>query len=409
MLQIATKDAKCHGFEPEAGTRVTANLDDVITDADLDIVVEAMGGIEPAKSIFLNSKAHIVTANKALLANEFPAINKAFRSKKRGQRRLGYEASVAGGVPIIRALQSSLLSDTIHGVAGIMNGTTNFILSKMAAEGKAYADVLKEAQEAGFAEADPTADVEGHDARNKLVLLTALTTGLYVPPSKIRTTGITCVSDWDFDAVSRLGGAGYTIKLLGSVTRFSGPAGATASTSDEPSQGSNLLDLLVSPSVVSKESAFGLTNGAMNLVRVHGENTGVTAYYGAGAGRYATANSIVADMLNIAKGTSTGPAFPRPTPKKLGTTLRVQDSHKRDWYIRGPGKVLEAVGLSLWRQGMGVSPIIGGPDSASTKAILANGASHAEISGLLRRLSSKAENSADVSGVVCFPVVGDKW
>jgi homoserine dehydrogenase len=380
----------CHNFTPEAGTIVSSDVNDVLNDPEIDIIVEAMGGTEPARTLMRDSKAHVVTANKALLAEALPELSRLFSRSPRSARRLGFEAAVAGGVPVIRALQSSLGADNLTSITGIMNGTTNFILSKMDAEGKSYASVLAEAQAAGFAEADPTADVEGHDARNKLVLLTALATGLFVPPAKIRTVGITAVSDWDFAALRE---QGLTIKLLGSMLMFA-PAAEGATPSPPPMR---LLDLFVSPSVVGRTSAFGLTAGPMNLIRTRGDSTGTLAFYGAGAGRFATANSVVSDMVNIAKGTAST-VIPRPRPRKLGLTLKQSSETARGWYLRGPKDAVELTSVALWRQGRSIRPV--GPAGGDTKAFMVDGVSFPELAGLARRVAAKATGS----NLVMFPV-----
>jgi hypothetical protein len=200
------------------------------------------------------------------------------------------------------------------------------------------------------------------------------------------------------------------IKLLVSMTAFS-PAPSSEESKEGPTKPVTLLDLFVSPVIVPKGSAFGLTSGAMNLVRVNGQNTGVTAYYGAGAGRYATANSIVSDMVNMAKGTAIGPAFPRPKPAKTGTTVRMDNGFQQDWYLRGPAQAVETVALSLWRQGHAISPV--GPTTGDNRAVTAAGVSHSALQGLLKRVAAKAEApgapTAANAGVVCFPLIKELW
>lgn len=432
--------AKARDFAVEPGTVVTADPQAVLGDPSIDIVVEVIGGTgAPAKDLVLGAAAagkHVVTANKALLAEQVPALRKAFtgRGGKKRARYLGYEAAVAGGIPIIRTLQEGLLPDSIQGVAGIMNGTTNYMLTAMADSGAAYADVLRDAQAAGFAETDPTADVEGHDARNKLVLLAQLAHGVWVPPAKVRTTGITGVSAFDV-AAARAVGAGYTIKLLGVAQAFDEPApapaadgaagGAAAAAAASPARpGKRLLDLWVSPALVPCGSPLATTGGALNMIQVDSASLGRTTYLGAGAGRFPTANSVVADMTAIALGTIAPQPFPRPAPERVaqpdgtpGLRLVVSDALKRTFYVRAPARLADLLGVALWRQGRTFTPAIpagapaGGSGSGSgasadsePRALLVPAVSHHELSVLLRRVAHSVAAKAAPSGAAAGDV-----
>lgn len=287
---------RARDFAVDPRTLVTSSAEAVLDDPAVNMVVEVMGGKgELARRVLLRSAAagrHVVTANKALLAAHLPQVEAAF---PRGARqRLGYEAAVAGGIPIIRTLASALALDQPTAVSGILNGTTNFMLSAMAGRaGVEYATVLAEAQAAGYAEADPTADVEGHDARNKLVLLARLALGASLPVESVRCAGITGVTPADF-ALAR--SVGCTLKLVGRAALAAGGTGVEA---------------LVSPALVPAAGALGSTGGALNLVSVDSEYLGRSEYRGAGAGRFPTALSVVADMVNIALGQHASVPFPR--------------------------------------------------------------------------------------------------
>lgn len=406
--QLLCRDvAKRRDFEVEPGTSVTADPLAVLDDPEIDIVVEVIGGTgAPARDLVFGAAArgkHVVTANKALLADALPDVRRAFSSR----RQLGFEAAVAGGVPVIRAMQESLLVDSVTGVAGIMNGTTNYCLSAMASEGKSYGDVLAAAQAAGFAEADPTADVEGFDARNKLVLLTQLAFGTWVPPARVRTTGITGVTAFDMAAAAA---GGFTIKLLGVSELFDegggaavGDAAAAANVAAAAPPSSNpsvdgapplrrrLLDIFVSPALVPVNSALGRTGGALNLVQVDSAALGRTTFAGAGAGRFPTANSIVADLFAIAKGTNAKRPFPRAPPAKVGLALKPSDAREHTFFVRGPARLADLLSVALWRQGRSVSPC-GVPDATANpdkvKAFLVV-ASARELTSLIRRAARK--------------------
>jgi len=397
----------------------------VIDDPDIDIVVEVIGGTgSPARDLVMDSgragKA-VVTANKALLADSLPELRKVFNSRKRA---LGYEASVAGGVPIIRVLQQSILPDSVTSIQGILNGTTNFILSGMAGGGKSYAQVLQEAQRAGFAETDPTADVEGHDARNKLVLLTQLAYGLWVPPAAVRTVGITGITPFDVAAAAS---AGYAIKLLGVSTLFDPPSRATADSSSSLEKSSSeeevapkaqrklLLDMFVSPTLVPLSSPLGSTGGAGNLVQVDSQALGRTSYGGAGAGREPTANSVLADLVGIARGCMSGRPFPRPPPARVGLSIRQSTALRREMFVRGPAAVTNLLSVALWRQGRTFSPCnIEGEGGGDTIKAFRVHASYGELQSLISRAASKVAKSggqeevdAVVQQVAVYPVMSE--
>ena len=261
--------------------KVTANAHEVTRARDIDIVVELIGGTGIAKELVLDAIAHgkhVVTANKALLANHG---NEIFAAAQKKGVMVGFEASVAGGVPIIKALREGLAANRIEWIAGIINGTSNFILSEMRARGAAFDTVLKEAQKNGYAEADPTFDIEGVDAAHKLTILSALAFGIPMQFSKAYTEGISKLTQKDIGYAEQLG---YRIKLLG-ITRRARKG----------------IELRVHPTLVPTRRLIANVEGVMNAILVKGDAVGPTMYYGAGAGSQPTASAVVADLLDVTR------------------------------------------------------------------------------------------------------------
>ncbi|MPM52484.1 Homoserine dehydrogenase [bioreactor metagenome] len=264
----------------------------VIANPEIDIVVELIGGYGIAKALVLEAIAagkHVVTANKALLAVHGTEIFKAAAEKG---VIVAYEAAVAGGIPIIKALREGLTANQIQWVAGIINGTTNFILSEMRDKGLDFDVVLKEAQRLGYAEADPTFDIEGVDAAHKVTLMSAIAFGIPVQFDKAYVEGITKLSSVDIKYAEQLG---YRIKLLGITKR-----------TDKG------IELRVHPSLVPTKRLIANVEGAMNAVVVHGDAVGTTLYYGKGAGSEPTASAVVADLVDIARLVDADPAHRVP-------------------------------------------------------------------------------------------------
>jgi homoserine dehydrogenase len=277
--QEATRGAK--------GVQLTTDPEVVIDRPDVDIVVELIGGIEPAKSYVLRAIAngkHVVTANKALLAG--PG-NEIFAAAQKAGVMVAFEGAVAGGIPIIKALREGLTANRIEWIAGIINGTSNFILSEMRATGAPFATVLAEAQARGYAEADPTFDVEGIDAAHKLTIMSAIAFGVPMQLDKVYTEGITHLTKEDIRYAEELG---YRIKLLG-ITRRASFAGSA----DEG------IELRVHPTLVPKKRLIANVEGAMNAVLVKGDAVGATLYYGPGAGAEPTASAVIADLVDVTR------------------------------------------------------------------------------------------------------------
>lgn len=260
---------------------ITINADDILENPSIDIVVELMGGQEPAYSYImkaLDNGKHVVTANKELIAKRGREILAKADSKGLG---LCFEASVCGGIPIIRAFKTSLAGDKIKRIMGIVNGTTNYILTKMAQEGSDYKEALGQAQDKGYAEADPTADVEGFDAAYKMAILSSIGFHSKVDIDKVKREGISKITKTDIEYGKELG---WTIKLLGIAQDVDGK-----------------LEVGVSPVMLPKEHPLALVNGVNNAVFVNSEAVGELMFYGPGAGQMATGNSVAADIMDIAK------------------------------------------------------------------------------------------------------------
>jgi homoserine dehydrogenase len=253
----------------------------VIANPDIDIVVELIGGYGIAKALVLEAIAagkHVVTANKALLAVHGTEIFAAAQAKG---VMVAFEAAVAGGIPIIKALREGLTANSIEWVAGIINGTTNFILSEMRDKGLDFSVVLQEAQRLGYAEADPTFDIEGVDAAHKITLMSAIAFGIPVQFDKAYVEGITQLGAVDIKYAEQLG---YRIKLLGVTKRTE-----------------KGIELRVHPSLVPTRRLIANVEGAMNAVMVHGDAVGTTLYYGKGAGSEPTASAVIADLVDITR------------------------------------------------------------------------------------------------------------
>jgi homoserine dehydrogenase len=272
-----------------SGVQVVNDARAVIANPDIDIVIELIGGYGIAKTLVLEAIAagkHVVTANKALLAVHGTEIFAAASSKG---VMVAFEAAVAGGIPIIKALREGLTANRIQWIAGIINGTTNFILSEMRDKGLDFAVALKEAQRLGYAEADPTFDIEGVDAAHKVTLMSAIAFGIPVQFDKAYVEGITKLGAADIKYAEQLG---YRIKLLGITKRREANAAKGYSAG---------IELRVHPSLIPSKRLIANVEGAMNAVVVNGDAVGNTLYYGKGAGSEPTASAVIADLVDITR------------------------------------------------------------------------------------------------------------
>ncbi len=266
-----------------AGIDITTDFESLVVRPDIDIVVELIGGTTRARDLILaaiRAGKHVVTANKALLAEHGTQI---FGAASERDTMVAFEAAVAGGIPIIKALREGLSANRIEWVAGIINGTTNFILSEMRSKGLDFGTVLKEAQRLGYAEADPTFDIEGIDAAHKAVIMSAIAFGTPVQFDKAHIEGITKLNPIDIRYAEQLG---YRIKLLGITKRRDDKNG---------------IELRVHPTLVPSKRLIANVEGAMNAVVVQGDAVGTTLYYGKGAGSEPTASAVVADLVDITR------------------------------------------------------------------------------------------------------------
>lgn len=279
LKKVAVRDLK-KAREISPDCEITDNPQDVVNDPEIEVLVEVMGGDQPALDLItkaIESGKHVVTANKEVLAKNGPILFKLAREK---EVAIFFEASVAGGVPLISTIQKGLEANQISSIFGILNGTTNYILSSMEQDGLDFDTVLKKAQELGYAEADPEADVEGFDVAYKLSILTALAFGKFVKPNDIHREGITKISKDDIDQAFEFG---YRIKLLGMAHRLD-----------------DKISARVEPVLVPLNDSLASLSGASNGIVVKGDAVGELMMVGPGAGQLPTASAVVGDVVNLA-------------------------------------------------------------------------------------------------------------
>ena len=314
-VDIVAKSGVVKNLNKDRGLdiKLSDNVDDILNDNEIDIVVELMGGVEEPFEVVkraLKSGKAVVTANKALLAYhryELQEIAKDIAFE--------YEASVAGGIPIINALRDGLSANHIESIMGIMNGTCNYMMTKMSSEGVEYDEILKEAQELGYAEADPTFDVGGFDSAHKLLILASIAYGIDAKPEDILIEGIESVTGDDIAFAKEFG---YAIKLLGIAKKDA-----------------NEVELRVHACLISQDEMIAKIDGVMNGISVVGDKVGETLYYGPGAGGDATASAVVANIIDIARSGKSTPmlGFDRPMEgNKL--TLKAVENIKSKYYLR---------------------------------------------------------------------------
>ncbi len=319
IAMVGDKDVEKAKRLTAGQAKVVADGDTVVTDPDVDIVVELIGGYTVAKELVLKAIAngkHVVTANKAMLAVHG---NEIFAAAQKQGVMIAFEGAVAGGVPIIKALREGLTANRIEWIAGIINGTSNFILSEMREKGLAFGEVLKEAQARGYAEADPTFDIEGIDAAHKLTILSAIAFGIPMQFDRAYTEGISKLEREDIRYAESLG---YRIKLLG-ITKCT-------------KQG---IELRVHPTLVPARRLIANVEGVMNAILVKGDAAGPTLYYGAGAGAEPTASAVVADLVDVTRLHTADPGHRVPhlafQPDRLAATrILPMDEVTTSYYLR---------------------------------------------------------------------------
>ncbi|MFW2554994.1 homoserine dehydrogenase [Aliarcobacter butzleri] len=300
------------GKKRDISIKLTTNADEILEDDSIDIVVELMGGIdkpyEIVKKALLKGKA-VVTANKALLA-----YHRYELQELAGDIPFEFEAAVAGGIPIINALRDGLSANHIKSIQGIMNGTCNYMLTRMINDGVNYDEILKEAQELGYAEADPTFDVGGYDAAHKLLILGSIAYGIDVKPEEILIEGIENITKADIEFAKEFE---YSIKLLGIAKKVG-----------------NEIELRVHPVLIPEDKMIAKVDGVMNGISVVGDKVGETMYYGAGAGGDATASAVVANIIDIARKGKGSPmlGFEKQPGEKI--TLMPKENIQTKYYLR---------------------------------------------------------------------------
>jgi len=339
---------------------MTLNWKEVVEDPAIQIVTELVGGTGIAKVIVLaaleRGKA-VVTANKALLSAHGPEL---FAAAKKAGTNLYYEASVAGGIPIIKTLREALVGNRFERIYGIVNGTCNYILTRMTREGAAFDDVLADAQRLGYAEADPTLDVDGHDAAHKTGILASLAHGFWVDHHAIHVEGIRPLTPLDIRFAQQLG---YTIKLLGSI-RLASPAAKGARATKGKAAAGARISVSVSPTLVPQSHVLASVNDVFNAVFVSGFPIGDTLYYGRGAGKDATASAVLSDLadagLDLTRGTlDRVPAFTPTAP--AGCVVPFSETTSR-FYLRlnvldRPG-VIAKISAVLSKAGISIASIV---------------------------------------------------
>ena len=364
---VADRDVERARSLVDASTEVVADAFELVQRPDIDIVIELIGGYTVAKDLVMqaieNGK-HVVTANKALLAVHGTEI---FAAAQRKGVMVAFEAAVAGGIPIIKALREGLTANRIEWIAGIINGTTNFILSEMRDKGLDFDVVLKEAQRLGYAEADPTFDIEGVDAAHKVALMSAIAFGVDVQFDKAYVEGITQLAAADIKYAEQLG---YRIKLLGITKR-----------TDKG------IELRVHPSLVPSKRLIANVEGAMNAVVVNGDAVGTTLYYGKGAGSEPTASAVIADLVDVTRMHTSDPANRVPhlafQHDAMQTDLAIlpMDEVVTSYYLRlrvsdEPGvlariaTILSDLGISIDAMRQAESDQVGGEETNQTDLVI---------------------------------------
>ena len=326
---------------------LTTNVKDILDDPQIDIVVELIGGHEPAKRFILqalSSKKGVVTANKALLADHGEEV---FEAAFKAQADLGFEASVGGGIPIIRSLTEGLAGNRLTSITGIMNGTSNYILTRMTNEGRDFNDILKEATREGYAEADPSLDIDGVDAAHKLVIMVNLAYGTPVPMSAVYTEGISKISTVDIAFARELG---FTIKLLG-----------IAKCQEQ------VIEARVHPTLVPAESPIAQVNGVYNAIHLVGDAVGDIVLYGQGAGSLPTASAVVGDIIDLARNRMHGsfsrvPATSFQWEARQALAIKPMAEIESRYYLRCMVKdepsVLSTISGILGKHGISISSVL---------------------------------------------------
>lgn len=384
LVRIADIDLVRDRGVPLEGIEVSTAWQDVTGDTGVDVVIELVGGRGVARSIVLGAieaGKPLVTANKALLAHHGREV---FRAAEERGTEIAFEASVGGTIPVLRALREGLCADRIESVWGIVNGTCNFILTEMEEGGEPYEACLKRAQDQGYAEPDPTFDVDGTDSAHKLAILVGLAFGVEVGPEAIHTEGIERITPVDIEYARRFG---FRVKLL-----------AIAKSQD------GAVEAHVHPTMIPGESVLGRVTGSMNAVEIRGRMSGPTLYYGAGAGALPTASAVVADVMELARSLRTGATGrvpPLGTPRLRPASVRRVEDLEGHYYVRvtaldRPG-VLSRITGALGARGISIESVLqlGRSVSQAVPVVLTT---HVAKDEALRAALREIDSLGDVTG-----------
>jgi len=361
---------------------LTRDWREVVADPDIDLVIELIGGTGVARDVVLAALAarkDVVTANKALLSVHGPEL---FASAAENGVDIAFEASVAGTIPVLRALREGLCADRIEAVHGIVNGTCNFILSEMDAGGDPYAACLKRAQELGYAEADPTLDVSGSDSAQKLAILLGLALGVHLDPADLPTEGIERVSPIDMEFARQFG---LRIKLLAMAKEHEGA-----------------VEARVGPTMIPASSVLAGVAGAMNAVEVRGRHSGPTLYYGAGAGALPTASAVLGDVMELGRNRRlgiSGRVPPLGTPSLRETRLRSPEEIEAEYYLRfavldKPGVLASITGV-LGNLGISIASVVQ-PERHASEAVPVVIMTHRAREASVQRARARIETLGEV-------------
>jgi homoserine dehydrogenase len=366
LVKVAVRNpAKARAVKIPAGL-LTDNWQALVADPDIDLIAELVGGTTMARSVVLGAFKHgkpVVTANKALLSAHGEEL---FAAAQQHGTNLYYEASVAGGIPIIKVVREALIGNRITRLYGIVNGTCNYILTRMKLEGADFADVLADAQKLGYAEAEPSLDVDGHDAAHKTGILASLAHGFWVNPKQIYTEGIRQITRLDIQFAAQLG---YTIKLLGIVKKLEScaahrPKGKAKRGKTEAESNGCPVQVSVYPTLVPNQHVLASVNHVFNAILVRGDVVGDTLYYGRGAGQDATASAVLSDLADAALDLKLGTKsrIPPFVPhEREGAVLAIDEAVSR-YYVRlgvtdRPGTMAQ-IATILGKAKIGISSVI---------------------------------------------------
>jgi len=392
VKKVCVRDAsKPRDFTLPEGCTVVTSYDDILNDDDIDIAVEVMGGTTFAKDVVvgaLKNGKSVVTANKALIAKDLGEIESLVSSLD-GDTQFRYEAAVCGGIPIIRSMQSDFVGDEIKLMSGIINGCTNFMLTAMDRDGKSYDEALSQASELGYAEADPTLDVGGFDARSKLKILMRLAYGIDVEEDVISCRGITELTKIDFGYAKTLGG---TIKLLGVAEK----------------NDSGEVSAFVAPCYVTNDDPLSSVNGATNAIEVISDNLVSSIYIGQGAGRYPTANSCINDIVALAKGDTTPLPF---NPKS--SDAKFVNNYESVFFLRLSYRdqvgITRQVGEICEKHGVSIHSILQNPIAKSQESAFAIVTEKVEYAALVRVMADIEALNWCKGKPFYMPVLREDW